>query len=293
MGLIIYLNGSFVSEEDAKISVFDHGFLYGDGIFEGIRAYHGRVFKLEEHLKRLYESAKSINLTIGINKKEMQEVILETLRQNGLKDAYIRLVVSRGKGDLGLDPRKCSKATIICIAAQIKLFEPSMYEQGLEVKTVAIRRNNPDSLNPRIKSLNYLNNILAKIESTQAGVIEAIMLTQDGYVAEGTADNVFIYRNDVLLTPPLSAGILEGITRNTVIQLAKELKIEVKEELFTRHDLYTADECFLSGTAAELIPVINADGREIGDGVPGPAFKQLLEAFRTHTHVDGPDIYSN
>ncbi len=293
MGLIIYLNGSFVSEEDAKISVFDHGFLYGDGIFEGIRAYHGRVFKLEEHLKRLYESAKSINLTIGINKKEMQEVILETLRQNGLKDAYIRLVVSRGKGDLGLDPRKCSKATIICIAAQIKLFEPSMYEQGLEVKTVAIRRNNPDSLNPRIKSLNYLNNILAKIESTQAGVIEAIMLTQDGYVAEGTADNIFIYRNDVLLTPPLSAGILEGITRNTVIQLAKELKIEVKEELFTRHDLYTADECFLTGTAAELIPVINADGREIGDGVPGPAFKHLLEAFRAHTHVNGPDIYSS
>ncbi|SHI51302.1 branched-chain-amino-acid transaminase [Desulfosporosinus lacus] len=293
MGLIIYLNGSFVSEEDAKISVFDHGFLYGDGIFEGIRAYHGRVFKLEEHLKRLYESAKSINLTIGINKKEMQEVILETLRQNGLKDAYIRLVVSRGKGDLGLDPRKCSKATIICIAAQIKLFEPSMYEQGLEVKTVAIRRNNPDSLNPRIKSLNYLNNILAKIESTQAGVIEAIMLTQDGYVAEGTADNIFIYRNDVLLTPPLSAGILEGITRNTVIQLAKELKIEVKEELFTRHDLYTADECFLTGTAAELIPVINADGREIGDGVPGPTFKQLLEAFRAHTHVNGPDIYSS
>ncbi|MCB8817483.1 branched-chain-amino-acid transaminase [Desulfosporosinus shakirovi] len=293
MGLIIYLSGSYVSEEDAKISVFDHGFLYGDGIFEGIRAYHGRVFKLEEHLKRLYESAKSINLTIGINKREMQEVILETLRQNGLKDAYIRLVVSRGKGDLGLDPRKCSKATIICIAAQIKLFEPSMYEQGLEVKTVAIRRNNPDSLNPRIKSLNYLNNILAKIESTQAGVIEAIMLTQDGYVAEGTADNVFIYRNDVLLTPPLSAGILEGITRNTVIQLAKELKIEVKEELFTRHDLYTADECFLTGTAAELIPVINADGREIGDGVPGPAFKQLLEAFRALTHVNGPDIYSS
>ncbi|MCO1603542.1 branched-chain-amino-acid transaminase [Desulfosporosinus nitroreducens] len=293
MGLIIYLNGSFVSEEDAKISVFDHGFLYGDGIFEGIRANHGRVFKLEEHLKRLYESAKSINLTIGINKKEMQEVILETLRQNGLKDAYIRLVVSRGKGDLGLDPRKCSKATIICIAEQIKLFEPSMYEQGLEVKTVAIRRNNPDSLNPRIKSLNYLNNILAKIESTQAGVIEAIMLTQDGYVAEGTADNIFIYRNDVLLTPPLSAGILEGITRNTVIQLAKELKIEVKEELFTRHDLYTADECFLTGTAAELIPVINADGREIGDGIPGPAFIKLLEAFRAHTHVNGPDIYSS
>ncbi|EHQ90352.1 branched-chain-amino-acid transaminase [Desulfosporosinus youngiae] len=292
MGLIIYLNGAFVPEEEAKVSVFDHGFLYGDGIFEGIRAYHGRVFKLEEHLKRLYESAKSINLSIGLTKQEMQEVVLESLRRNGLKDAYIRLVVSRGKGDLGLNPDNCSGASIVCIAAQIKLFEESMYEQGLDVKTVAIRRNNPDSLNPRIKSLNYLNNIMAKIESIQAGVIEAIMLTQDGYVAEGTADNIFIYRNNVLITPPLSAGILEGVTRNTVIQLADELGINVKEELFTRHDLYTADECFLTGTAAELIPVRNVDGRVIGAGVPGPVFKQLLEVFRAHTHVNGPEIYS-
>lgn len=288
--MIIYLNGAFLPEEEAKISVFDHGFLYGDGIFEGIRAYHGRVFKLAEHLKRLYESAKSINLNIGLTKEEMQEVVLETLRKNELKDAYIRLVVSRGKGDLGLDPQKCSTATIICIAAQIKLFEKSMYEQGLNVKTVAIRRNNPDSLNPRIKSLNYLNNILAKIESTQAGVIEAIMLTQDGYVAEGTADNIFIYRNNLLLTPPLSAGILEGITRNSVIELAKDLNIQVREELFTRHDLYTADECFLTGTAAELIPVRNVDGREIGTGEPGPIFKQLLEQFRALTRVNGPEI---
>lgn len=292
MGLLIYLNGSFVPEEDAKVSVFDHGFLYGDGIFEGIRAYHGRVFKLEEHLKRLYESAKSIQLTIGITKEEMQEVVLESLRRNDLKDAYIRLVVSRGKGDLGLDPHKCPQASIICIAAQIKLFEQSMYEQGLEVNTVAIRRNNPDSLNPRIKSLNYLNNILAKLESNQAGVIEAVMLTQDGYVAEGTADNIFIFRNGVLMTPPLSAGILEGITRNSVIELAIDLGVKVKEELFTRHDLYTADECFLTGTAAELIPVIRVDGRVIGDGVPGPEFKQLLEAFRGLTQVNGPEIYS-
>lgn len=292
MELLIYLNGSFVPERDAKVSVFDHGFLYGDGIFEGIRAYHGRVFKLDEHLKRLYESAKSIQLTIGITKEEMQEVVLESLRRNGLNDAYIRLVVSRGKGDLGLDPNKCSGASIICIAAQIKLFEQSMYEQGLEVKTVAIRRNNPDSLNPRIKSLNYLNNILAKIESIQAGVIEAIMLTQEGYVAEGTADNIFIYRNGVLMTPPLSAGILEGVTRNSVIELASKLGIDVREELFTRHDLYTADECFLTGTAAELIPVIKVDGREIGEGVPGPVFKQLLEAFRDLTYVNGPEIYN-
>lgn len=291
MGLVIYCNGVYVPEDEAKVSVFDHGFLYGDGIFEGIRAYNGRVFKLEEHLKRLYESAKSIHLTIGITKEEMQEIVLETLRRNDLKDGYIRLVVSRGKGDLGLDPLKCQKAAIICIAAQIKIYEPSMYELGLEMKTAAIRRNNPDSLNPRIKSLNYLNNILAKIEANQAGVVEAIMLTQDGYVAEGTADNIFITRNGVLMTPPLSVGILEGVTRNSVIQLAGELGIQVKEELFTRHDLYTADECFLTGTAAELIPVIQVDGREIGDGVPGPLFKQLLESFRALTRVNGPQIF--
>lgn len=292
MGLIIYCNGGFVPEEEAKISVFDHGFLYGDGIFEGIRAYHGRVFKLEEHLKRLYESAKSIQLNIGICKEEMQEVVLETLRQNGLKEAYIRLVVSRGKGDLGLDPTNCPRAAIFCIADQIKIFEPRMYEQGLELKTVAIRRNNPDSLNPRIKSLNYLNNILAKIEANQAGVVEGIMLNQEGYVAEGTSDNIFIFRDGALITPPLSAGILEGITRDSVLQLAGPLGIEVKEELFTRHDLYISDECFLTGTAVELIPVIKVDGRKIGDGVPGDVYKQLRAAFRDLTRADGPQIYS-
>jgi len=292
MGLIIYCNGAFVPEEEAKVSVFDHGFLYGDGIFEGIRAYYGRVFKLDEHLKRLYESAKSIQMNIGISKDEMQEIILETLRRNSLKDAYIRLVVSRGKGDLGLDPVKCARAAIFCIADQIKIFEPSMYEQGLEVKTVAIRRNNPDSLSPRIKSLNYLNNILAKIEANQAGVVEGIMLNQEGYVAEGTSDNIFIFRDRVLITPPLSAGILEGLTRESVLQLAKKLGIEAREELFTRHDLYTSDECFLTGTAAELIPVTKVDGREIGDGVPGDVYKQLLVAFRDLTHVNGPQIYS-
>jgi len=292
MGLVIYCNGAFVPEEEAKVSVFDHGFLYGDGIFEGIRAYYGRVFKLDEHLKRLYESAKSIQLNIGISKVEMQEIVLETLRKNGLKDAYIRLVVSRGKGDLGLDPTKCPQAAIFCIAAQIKIFEPIMYEMGLEVKTVAIRRNNPDSLSPRIKSLNYLNNILAKIEANQAGVVEGIMLNQEGYVAEGTSDNIFIVREGVLITPPLSAGILEGITRDSVLQLAKKLGIEAREELFTRHDLYTAEECFLTGTAAELIPVIKVDGREIGDGVPREVYKQLLVAFRDLTRIDGPQIYS-
>lgn len=292
MSLVIYCNGAFVPEEEAKVSVFDHGFLYGDGIFEGIRAYHGRVFKLAEHLKRLYESAKSIQLNIGISKDEMQEVVLETLRKNDLKDAYIRLVVSRGKGDLGLDPIKCPRAAIFCIAAQIKIFEPSMYVQGLEVKTVAIRRNNPDSLSPRIKSLNYLNNILAKLEANQAGVVEGIMLNQEGYVAEGTSDNIFIVREGVLITPPLSAGILEGITRDSVLQLAEILGIEAREELFTRHDLYTSDECFLTGTAAELIPVIRVDGREIGAGVPGEVYKKLLVAFRDLTHVNGPEIYN-
>jgi branched-chain amino acid aminotransferase len=290
MGLVIYCNGAFVQEEEAKLSVFDHGFLYGDGIFEGIRAYHGRVFKLTEHLKRLYESAMSIQLNIGIPKEEMQEIVLETLRRNGLKDAYIRLVVSRGKGDLGLDPLKCPRAAIFCIAAQIKIFEQSMYEQGLEVKTVAIRRNHLDSLSPRIKSLNYLNNILAKIEANQAGVVEGIMLNQDGYVAEGTSDNIFIYRDGVLRTPPLSAGILEGITRDSVLRLAKELGIEVAEELFTRHDLYTSEECFLTGTAAELIPVIKVDGREIGTGTPGEVYRKLLVAFRALTRVNGPEI---
>jgi len=290
--LIIYCNGAFVPKEDAKVSVFDHGFLYGDGIFEGIRAYHGRVFKLDAHLKRLYESAKSIQLNIGITKDQMQEIVLETLRKNGLTDAYIRLVVSRGKGDLGLDPMKCPKAAIYCIADQIKIFEQSMYDQGLEVKTVAIRRNNPDSLSPRIKSLNYLNNILAKIEANQSGVVEGIMLNQEGYVAEGTSDNIFIYRDGVLITPPLSAGILEGITRNSVLQLAGDLGIEAVEELFTRHDLYTADECFLTGTAAELIPVIKVDGRDIGEGSPGAVYKKLLVAFRALTHVDGPEIDS-
>lgn len=292
MSLVIYCNGAYVPEDEAKVSVFDHGFLYGDGIFEGIRAYHGRVFKLAEHLKRLYESAKSIQLNIGISKDEMQEIVLETLRKNDLKDAYIRLVVSRGKGDLGLDPIKCPRAAIFCIAAQIKIFEPSMYEHGLEVKTVAIRRNNPDSLSPRIKSLNYLNNILAKLEANQAGVVEGIMLNQEGYVAEGTSDNIFIVREGVLITPPLSAGILEGITRDSVLQLAKKLGIETREELFTRHDLYTSDECFLTGTAAELIPVIKVDGREIGAGVPGEVYKQLLEVFRDLTRVNGPEIFS-
>lgn len=287
MEKMIYLNGEFVTANEAKVSLFDHGLLYGDGIFEGIRAYHGRVFKLKEHLTRLYESAHSILLKIGIPMEEMEKVVVETLRKNNLSDAYIRLVVTRGVGDLGLDPNNCPKATIFCIADQIKLFAEELYENGLEVKTVAIRRTNFDSLSPRVKSLNYLNNVLAKIEASQAGVKEAIMLTQEGYVVEGTADNIFILRKDALLTPPLSAGCLEGITRNAVIAVAKKSGLEVREEMFTRHDVYTARECFLTGTAAELIPVISVDGRSIGSGKPGEVFKALRKEFRELTQVDG------
>ncbi len=291
MSMQIYLNGRFVPEHEAKVSVFDHGFLYGDGIFEGIRAYFGRVFKLKEHLDRLFDSARTITLDIGVSKSEMQEIVLETLRRNNLSDAYIRLVVSRGKGDLGLDPNKCPKAGVICIADKITLYPESLYQAGLEVKTVATRRNNVDSLNPRIKSLNYLNNILAKIEAHQAGVMEAVMLSQEGYVSECTGDNIFIVKKGALVTPPIYAGILEGITRNTAMELAQSAGIPVKEEMFTRHDLYTADEVFLTGTAAEMIPVIKVDGRVIGDGIPGPVFNRLLPMFRDLTKVDGPQIF--
>ncbi len=293
MSLQIYLNGRFLPEPEAKVSVFDHGFLYGDGIFEGIRAYHGRVFKLQEHLDRLYESAHAITLNIGISKLEMQEIVLETCRRNDLSDAYIRLVVSRGKGDLGLDPKKCPKATILCIADKITLYPESFYQTGLEVKTVPTRRNDVDSLNPRIKSLNYLNNILAKIESNLGGCLEAIMLNQQGYVCEATGDNIFIVKQGALITPPIYAGILEGITRNTVMELAERTGITVKETLFTRHDLYNADEVFLTGTAAEMIPVIQIDGRAIGDGKPGVMFNRLLPMFRELTKVDGPQINNN
>jgi len=291
MGLIIYLNGRFVPQEEAVVSVFDHGLLYGDGVFEGIRAYHGRVFKLREHIDRLYESAKSIALDIPLSREEMQEVVLETLRRNRLHDGYIRLVVSRGVGDLGLDPRKCPKPTIFCIAASIQLYPEEYYERGLEVITVATRRNIAEAINPRIKSLNYLNNILAKIEAILAGVPEAIMLNNEGYVAEATGDNVFIVKNGCLVTPPPFAGLLEGITRNTIMELARARGISVRETLFTRHDLYVADECFLTGTAAEVIPVVRIDGRTIGDGKPGKLTTLLIGDFRELTRRDGVPIY--
>ena len=291
MGLIIYLNGRFVPEEEATISVFDHGLLYGDGVFEGIRAYHNRVFHLEEHLQRLYQSAKSIMLTIPLPIEKMQEVVVETLRRNNQRDAYIRLVVTRGKGDLGLDPSKCAEPSIFCITSSIQLYPEELYERGLEVVTVPTPRNYNEAVNPRIKSLNYLNNILAKLEANLAGTMEAIMLNSQGYVAEATGDNIFMIRGKALITPPSHAGILEGITRNAVMELARKRGMEVKEELFNRHDLYNAEQVFLTGTAAELIPVIKIDGRVIGSGRPEPVFHELLSDFRELTRTSGPLIF--
>ncbi|MBS4007645.1 MAG: branched-chain-amino-acid transaminase [Clostridium sp.] len=291
MSRIIYLNGKYVQEEDAKISVFDHGFLYGDGVFEGIRAYGGKVFKLDEHLIRLYESAKSILLDVPESYQEMRESVLETIRQNKLTDAYIRVVVSRGTGDLGLDPRKCHKATTVIIVSSITLFPAELYEKGLQVITVATRRNVPDAFDPQIKSLNYLNNILVKIEANRAGVLEAIMLNGQGYVAEGTADNIFIFRKGKLLTPPPYVGALCGITREVIIDLALKAGIPLEERPFTRHELYVAEECFMTGTAAEVIPVIEVDGRRIGSGTPGSVTRQLVAAFRALTGTEGEAIY--
>jgi branched-chain amino acid aminotransferase len=243
VGLIIYFDGEFVDEEDAKVSVFDHGVLYGDGIFEGIRAYNGRVFRLDEHIDRLYESAKSILLDIGMTKDEMCEALLETLRKNNLRDAYIRLVVTRGKGDLGLDPRRCEKPSVIIIAAQVQLYPEEFYEKGLEVITVPTRRNIVEGVNPRVKSLNYLNNIMAKIEANLAGVSEAILLNSDGYVTECTGDNIFIVKNGELITSPPFLGILEGVTRNCIMETAKKMGYPVYEKVFTRHDIFPSVNC--------------------------------------------------
>lgn len=287
----IYLNGEFVEKHNAKISVYDHGFLYGDGVFEGIRVYDGNVFRLNEHLDRLYDSAKSIMLTIPQSKEEMTKLVIKTLQKNELRNAYIRLVVSRGVGNLGLDPASCSHPQIIIIAEELALFPKELYDSGLEIVTVATRRNRPDVLSPKVKSLNYLNNILVKIEASLAGVSEALMLNDQGYVAEGSADNVFIVKGNKLITPPGYVGALEGITRNAIIVIAKELGYVVKEEPFTRHDVYVADEVFLTGTAAEVIAVVKVDGREIGNGVPGKETNRLLEAFRNRVIEDGEKVY--
>ena len=283
MGLKIYINGQIVPQEDAKISVFDHGLLYGDGVFEGIRAYHGKIFTLDEHLDRIYDSATAISLKIPITKAEMAEAIKQTMKANNLTDSYIRLVVTRGVGKLGLDPNKCATPQIIIIADTIELYSKALYEKGLDIVTVTTIRNHFSALDPKIKSLNYLNNILAKIESIQSGAGEALMLNKDGYVAECAGDNIFIFKDNTLLTPPSSAGILVGITRNVVMKLAAEMGVQVREELMTRYDLYIAEECFLTGTAAEIIPVVKIDGRTIGTGKPGKITLDLLKRYRDLT----------
>ncbi len=288
MGLKIYIDGQYYEKDDAKISVFDHGLLYGDGVFEGIRSYDSLVFKLKEHIDRLYESARSIMLEIPISKKEMIEAVVATLKINNLTDAYIRLVVTRGKGDLGLDPRKCSKATIIIITDKITLYPEKLYKEGLELVTVATRRNIPEALNPQIKSLNYLNNIMAKIEAVKAGCEECIMLNNAGYVVECSGDNIFIIKNGALTTPPSYMGALCGITRNAVIDIAKSTKeVSFKEAVLSRHDIFNADECFLTGTAAEVIPVVKLDGRIIGSGKPGEKTLFLIQEFKKLTKKEG------
>ncbi len=287
----IYLNGEIVPEDEAKISVFDHGYLYGDGIFEGIRAYNGRVFMLDEHIERLYESAKTIMLDIKLTPEEMEEAILETIRANELRDAYIRVVVSRGVGDLGLDPRKCPEPTVVIIASAIQLYPEELYETGLKLVTVPTRRNGPEMVNPRIKSLNYLNNIMARIEANLHDAPEAIILNSDGYVAECTGDNIFIIDGETLYTPPIHAGILKGTKREIVLEIAAELGLEVREELFTRHDVFNADECFLSGTAAEVIPVVEVDGRLVGNGEVGSKTTELIAKFREIANSTGREIY--
>jgi len=287
MGLKVYINGGYFEKEEAKISVFDHGLLYGDGVFEGIRSYDRLVFKLEEHVDRLYESSQGIMLNISLSKKDMIKAVVKTLRLNKLDNAYIRLVVTRGIGDLGLDPRKCKSASIIIITDNIKLYPEKLYKEGLSIITVPTPRNIPEALNPQIKSLNYLNNILAKIEAINSGYEEALMFTAHGCVAECTGDNIFIIKNNNLITPPAYLGILKGITRACVMNIAEKKDMAVKEEVITRHNIFTADECFLTGTAAEIIPVVCVDKRVIGDGKPGEITLNLMKEFRKATKTDG------
>jgi branched-chain amino acid aminotransferase len=283
VALKVYINGTLFDKDDAKISVYDHGLLYGDGVFEGMRSYSGKVFRLVQHLERLWNSAKAIWLEIPLSKDAMAKAVNDTLAANNIKDGYIRLVVTRGAGTLGLDPNRCSHPQVIIITDKIELYPEDFYRDGLEIITASTIRNNPAALNPRIKSLNYLNNILAKIEGLKAGCVEALMLNQKGEVAECTGDNIFLVRDGVLQTPPLDAGILEGITRDAIIEIARGAGIEVREMPLTRHDVYIADECFLTGSAAEAIPVVKIDSRLIGDGKPGPITRDLIQRFRKLT----------
>ena len=284
----VYINGKFYEKKDAKISVFDHGLLYGDGVFEGIRSYNHLIFKLKEHIDRLFESAHSIMLNIPLTPQQMIKAVISALKVNKLKDAYIRVVITRGEGDLGLDPRKCKgNASVIIIADKIVFYPREFYKQGLEIITVPTVRNLPEALNPQIKSLNYLNNILAKIEANNCGYQEAIMLDSMGYIAECTGDNIFIVKRGQLYTPPQCMGTLRGITRDTILEIARKRHISTHEHVLTRHEAYISDEAFLSGTAAEIIPVVKFDGRTIGNGRPGKLTLMLMKEFRKQTKTKG------
>ncbi len=287
----VFIDGKFYPERAAKISVFDHGLLYGDGVFEGIRAYHGRVFKLKEHLDRLFCSAKALLLDIPMTHAQLTRAVVETCRVNRVRNGYVRLLVTRGVGTLGLNPNRCQRPSVIIIAGSIQLYPPELYERGMEIVTVPTTRNLHSAVNPAIKSLNYLNNILAKIEANIAGVEEAVMLNAEGYVAECTGDNLFIVKNGELQTPPLSAGALYGITRATVMDLAREAGIKVTEPNLTRYDLFNAEECFLTGTGAEIVPVVKVDGRVIGSGRPGDLTRMLTERYHALTRVSGEPIF--
>ncbi len=290
MSRVVYLNGELVPQEDAKVTVYDHGLLYGDGVFEGIRVYSGKVFKLQEHIARLYRSAHALMISLPLTPEKMGEAVLSTLRANEISDGYVRITVTRGVG-LGLDPRVCKGATVIVMTDKLSLYPEEMYRDGLHVVTVSTRVPPAQCLEPRIKSLGYyVSNIQAKIEANRVGAGEGLMLNIEGHVAEATGDNIFIVRDGLIVTPPPSAGILEGITRNTVISLAREMGLTVEEALITLYDVYTADECFLTGTAAEVIPVVKLDGRTIGDGRPGETTKSLIEAYRTLTRTEGVPI---
>lgn len=290
MSRVVYLNGELVPQEDAKVTVYDHGLLYGDGAFEGIRVYSGRVFKLHEHIARLYRSAHAMTISLPLTAEEMAGAVLSTLRANEISDGYVRITVTRGVG-LGLDPRVCKTATVIVMTDKLSLYPEEMYRNGLHVVTVSTRVPPAQCLEPRIKSLGkYVSNIQAKIEANRMGAGEGLMLNIEGYVAEATGDNIFIVRDGSILTPPPHAGILEGITRNTVMGLARDMGIEVEERLFTLYDVYTADECFLTGTAAEVIPMVKLDGRTLGVGRPGETTNRLIESFRTLTRTEGVPI---
>jgi len=287
----IYIDGTFYEKEDAKISVFDHGLLYGDGVFEGIRFYNGRVFRLTEHIDRLFDSARAICMAIPLDREAVSQAVIDTIKQNELRDGYVRLVVTRGVGDLGLNPLLCPKPTIIVIASKITLYPAEMYANGLNVVTCATRRIPHGALSPMVKSLNYLNNVLAKIEAQQAGAGEGLMLNEQGFVAECTGDNIFVVKNGRIMTPPISSGALSGVTRGVVFEMAAEFGIPISEPDMTRYDIFTADECFLTGTAAEVIPVVKLDSRVLGDGKPGPITRKLIQRFHELTDSTGAAIY--